>query len=292
MIPSNNSNNSNNSNKCKRCGYSSVHKHCLEKHLLRKTPCQPLISGEEGLVEKQLEEIRKNRKSSGASEQSEQSESYSQKPVCSKCGASFMHASNMYRHRKHCTGTGGNDALQTRLQLLEQKIDQLTRATVNNTTHNTSTSTTNNTNCVQIQINAFGKEDVSHVTPTMLEKCLRRTNKGLIELLQHVHFEDKTRGNANVRITNSNMRYNLAEVNDGKRWLFCRRDRVLNDMLDRGHDMMQGHWEENEENMRSNTSESLFNHIRCWMDKVAGNDKSTIEELLTDIYTIILNASS
>ena len=42
---------------CSRCGYVTKHKHCLEKHLQRATPCEPTIS--HASPSQLLEELRR-----------------------------------------------------------------------------------------------------------------------------------------------------------------------------------------------------------------------------------------
>lgn len=64
---------------------------------------------------------------------------------------------------------------------------------------------------------------------------------------------------------------------------------MLNQMLDKGQDILQEHLDDHAEEIRNECSESMFRFIVDFFDRVSEKDKRTLEELITDIYILILN---
>jgi hypothetical protein len=173
--------------------------------------------------------------------------------------------------------------LRDEVKLLRQQATE--RCT---TTNNIQVNQINNHNHNQV-IHAFGKEDMRHLTHGFLNTCVRKTNKGLIELLETLHFGSEKK-NANVRILNKKLQ--LAETNDGSgNWKYERRDQVLNALLDKGHGILQDHFDDNQDEIKESVSESMFEYIVQWFQRMEDKDKSIIEDVLLDIYVLLLNKS-
>jgi hypothetical protein len=160
---------------------------------------------------------------------------------------------------------------------------------INNTTSHHTNNTRNQTNNQTIvNINAFGHESLNHITPQFLDRCVLRRDKGLVELIGKIHFDPKHAENNNIKATNK--RSNVVSVHNGTAWRYDRKDRVLDRLVDEGHGMMQEHFEDNEDRIREAHSETMFEVIRKWMDKMQERDKKTVDSVLTDIYILLLNA--
>jgi hypothetical protein len=255
---------------CKRCGYSTKYKNALKNHLNRKKVCEPKVSDID--VSELLEEL---------------SRGFNDKTYdCEKCGKKFNNRQNRHTHLRIC-GVGCD------VDELIKKIDEMQKQLSNMSQGNTITNHHNIQNNISItqnnQINAFGKEDTKHLSHAFLSKCVRKTNMGIIDLLEKLHFDPEA-NNANVRITNKKLS-SLIEFNNGEKWQYARKDSVLNSMLDKGRDILENHYEYNADEIKLEVSESMFQYIAEWMEKVADKDKRTIESLLTDIYVLILNNS-
>lgn len=270
---------------CARCGHQSTTKGNLQKHLRRKTLCEALL---EDLTVEQIYQRHP-----------ELAPVQKHKPfACSQCTARFTSSDARSRHMRHvCRGSNDTagpapselETIRAELERLKMIVDG--GSTASSSVNIASNNNNNNTIHQNVVINAFGSEDVSHITPALLEQCIRRTNKGMIDLLNHMHFEDKSRGNANIRITNQ--KNGLAQTHNGQRWLFCLRDQAIKDMLNCGQEMMQEQWDEGgtRETLHKTLSQSLYNHISAWMDKLADEDRETIQSMIQDIFILILNNS-
>lgn len=220
--------------------------------------------------------------------------------ICDYCAKIFKSRQGRWKHqRNHCKKkpdeNSSQDTVVGMLKALQEKVKELETQThtICQNTNNTSNSNNVQTN-IQIhqhnQINAFGHESQDHLTHAFLNTCVRRTNKGFIQLLEKLHFDKDMQGrNANVRCPNK--KDQLLQFNDGTRWKYERRNTVINDMIDKGQGILQEHFEDNQDEIKEDISETMWQYITKWMEKMEHRDKSTLESLLTDIYILILNNS-
>lgn len=266
---------------CPRCGHTTKTKGNMQRHLQRKTLCHPLLR------DIRLEDIYEMNK--------EWSCQVKEKPyVCGECQATFTTSQARSRHVHHfCKGGMDSHSKEERdkMERMEHQIQTLTDR-LSSMEQNSKASQIIQTNCGNVQVNmvnAFGKEDVCHLTTHFLDRCVKKTNVGLIELLDKLHFGTQNGCNANVRIMNRKLP--LAEVNDGQQWKIEKKDKVLNRMVDKGHDMLQGHLEEHQERIKEQLSESMWEHIQEYFERMEVRDEATIREVLDDVYIMLLNKS-
>jgi cyclopropane fatty-acyl-phospholipid synthase-like methyltransferase len=66
---------------------------------------------------------------------------------------------------------------------------------------------------------------------------------------------------------------------------------VLGDLVDRGHGIMQDHFDDHEGRFREDYA-AMFDHIREWMDKMQEKDRKTYGSVITDMYILVLNATT
>lgn len=268
----------------------------MKRHLARKNTCPPIYSEDEQaeIVEALFPAVAKCK-------------AY----ACAHCSKSFASSQSRSNHTRvhHAPAVSPVDAMQLasvvadlqkqlyELQNKQQKRSKTMKTRVggdsafgSDNTFNCSSNTTINNNVTQnIVINAFGHENTQHISKQFLDRCVRRTNKGLVELIEKIHFDKNVQENFNLCATNKKVP--LLRVHDGLNWSYGRKDQILGQLVDKGHGMMQEHFDGHEDNIRDSVSESMFNHIRVWMDKMHENDKKTWEDVLTDMYILILNAT-
>lgn len=282
---------------CERCGHTSKHKRDALRHLNRKYPCPPLLS------QKSTQELAA----------SIQNAVRPDKTVKCACGKGFKtHASMNYHKAHHCRGVGNptsvdrsNEqpnsvveqmlALQTQMLQLQEQIKTLSsgqsgqnHTTINATTTNNSVSIGQQVNVVMI--NSFGNENLEHITPQFIEQCVRRRDKGLIELLERIHFSDGAPENNNVKV--ASMKRSEVQVFDGDRWKYHDKDRVVKDMVNAGHGIMQEHFDDNESSLRERVSLSLFQAIQMWLEGVHEEESDIIKPLMRDVFNLIKTYSA
>ena len=272
---------------CPRCEYRTRDYYVMKRHLSRVNPCPPVHSDDEPQdILKQLQEAPRASKSM----------------ACPYCTGTFSCRQSKYAHIKrfHQEASKPVDvATETlqRMDAVEQSMRRLLELTTSSSSPAATSTVVNTVNTVvnvvnnnHIVVNAFGRESLEHVTPAFIDQCVRRTDKGIVELIEKIHFDPDVRENCNIKATNAKVP--LVKYNDGARWKWGRKDKLLDEIVDRGHGLMQEHFDDHEDVMRNRLSISMFEHIRKWMDKMQDRDKKTWESVITDIYVLILNASA
>lgn len=263
---------------CERCGYVGGNKQCLVRHLQRKKLCPPEHSNvpTEQLLHKILvpwSETGNNIK-------------------CTFCNRPFQARSNMYRHQKVCKkrpfGSSTEGELREELDKMQEEIRQLKSCQ----THTQNQTNIQNQNNIQTQnilvVNAFGKEDMSHLTDAFKSQCIRRTDKGFVELLEKIHFDPSKPENKNLQI--SNIKLPFIRTFDGNRWTYQEKDDILNNLMEKGQTILSEHYDEHEDVIKQNLSNSMVEHIHTWMELIEIKDKDAQEKLLRKIYLLILNS--
>ena len=278
---------------CARCHYIGDTRQSIYRHLTRQHPCYPIYSSREchDLLA-DFEQKWKARRAIAGPKRSKDAKSASASPkVCCECGNTFAFASSLSRHKQTaCKGRSTNQGVPTAVDARQPSTVSCPQQahTINNNNSNNTIHTTNTINN-NIIINALGNESLEHITPAFLDQCVRRTNKGIVELIERIHFDPDTPENCNIKATN--VKLPLVKYNDGVRWKWGRKDHLLDQIVDRGHGLMQEHFDDNEVAMKDKMSDTMFDHIRKWMDRMQEKDKRTWESVITDIYILILNAT-
>lgn len=263
---------------CERCHYDTKYLSALKNHLSRKKPCAPLFATNS------CEELLKAHE-----KQNKHSASYK----CTFCHKSFGTRQGKYNHQLICMKKLENQdetcqeivdkikesVLKTLIKDKKQSLTIINNTTINNTENN-------------IQINAFGKENLEHITKSFLDQCVKRRDKGLLELVQKIHFNDNALENQNIKITNMKMPF--IKYHNGNNWILEKKDKVLNEVIDKSHGMMQNHFDDHEDEYKETLylSENMLNYIRDWLEKVSDKDKEVYDSLLTDVYLLIYNAKN
>lgn len=270
--------------KCKRCGYTATTKGNLKQHWNRKRIC-PAHLGDIS-IEYLRSELANVTNSSD-----------DRKFACDKCQKKFSTAQGKYQHKRDfCKETSNtlDDSVQDTIQIMHKEMQELKNELSllkNQTTivaNNTTTTTQQMIQVNQQVINAFGQERLDHISSHFLNQCVRRTDQGLIALLEKLHFDPVVNGeNANVRITNRKLP--LVEVNDGRQWKFEKKEKILNRMVDKGQDILQEHLEGNQERIKEQLSDSMWEHVQGFFERIDVRDETTIRNILDDVYIMLLN---
>jgi hypothetical protein len=126
--------------------------------------------------------------------------------MCPKCRKVCTSKAAKSRHVRNCDGTGNEQALviHTPPSSQVQPIETTNNLTTNNYVHAaqvTMNQQTNN-NVVNIHINGFTKEDLSHVLdPEYLDARLCELNgRGVYNMVRDVHFNPAKPENQNIRL--------------------------------------------------------------------------------------------
>jgi hypothetical protein len=130
-------------------------------------------------------------------------------------------------------------ALQTEIQHLKQQFTS--QGQTNNSTTNNNQRVNQKVNI--ININNFGKEDTSHITPEFLKNCILNPTKGITSLIENIHYDTNKQCNANIRHKSS--KQNTLEKWVHPKWVLCDASSTIDDLISKGYKLMSLHHQEN-----------------------------------------------
>lgn len=264
------------SNTCKRCGLTACSKQALVRHFQKKNTCQPLLS--DMPVQTLMDEIVIKEKVN------------KEKTIeCPKCHKLFGYTNNMYVHRKTCRTVAVEEPhvdLQGEVTRLREEVDKLkTAQSASTTINNTNNVIINNINC-----NAFGKENLDHISNEFLHKCLLKTTDGITDLVNHIHFsKDAPSQNMNVFAKNLGKRNTFMRiVGDDGNWQIADKDIVLHKMLWNGYRILQEYFLDSKTRNDADVKEREDSLIE-WFSEVGTIASKTYYKVKRDIYVLVYN---
>lgn len=175
-------------------------------------------------------------------------------------------------------------------QEFKESIRHLQASSSNASVQNiNSHNTTNTTNTYNIQINAYDRPNISYLTPGFLTQCVRRRDKGLCELIEHIHYHPDHIENHNIRVQNKKL--NWIETHNGERFVYQDKNKVLDELIREGYEILEEHYAENEEDIQEalNHNETRLEEIREFLEKCRDQDINVIAPLKQNVYLLILN---
>lgn len=102
-----------------------------------------------------------------------------------------------------------------------------------------------------IELRAFGNEDVSHITSAKLESYLTRVkDDGLVLLATDIHFNKDVPQNRNIEVISSKNK-TVRVYSGNNQWSVRARLDAINEIFKKSHDMMWMHFKENYRNVLS-----------------------------------------
>ena len=201
--------------------------------------------------------------------------------ICMYCGDNFSTFAHKRRHELHrCKN---NEAVkQRKLVETEREIQELKKehrktielllAKIGNTNI---INTTNNLN-----INSYGKEDTTHITDTFKTQMLDMPYKMIPKMIEHVHFNENKPENKNIQLPNKNE--NKIKIFTNNRWIYRKKDDILNDLIDGKYFMMDTHYEM----ICNKIKNKRYENFRTKYDS---KDKTTIDHIKTESELVLLN---
>ena len=177
---------------CLFCTFNTNKKSSIIGHLSRKYRCNPsfiLLKGEK--ITEGLHYSSENDK------KNENYEVIDDKYKCNICGKLYRHKTTFYKHSKKCIGEKPE---------IVKKVVNIETQNIHNDYSTNITNTQNIYNNISIQINPYGKEDLSYIDKKLLTEMINEYRKLgdeadiLYKFAQLVHFNDKHPENKNIQI--------------------------------------------------------------------------------------------
>jgi len=155
---------------------------------------------------------------------------------CGECGKMYSYYFHIKRHidEKKCGyGNDGNKNEKRGGKTDKKRGEKKPKYTFNVNFNNCNFSMVmNNT----ININNFGNENLEVLTDNILKRCIENPQRGLIDLIQYIHFNPDVRENANVRLKSERGR--LLEVFEEDGWRIKDTDITIHNLLTSKKDIM------------------------------------------------------
>ncbi len=211
--------------KCERCGHVSTTKGNLLQHLKKKTECDAKVSSttRETLIAKLVRVSTKEKIHE-----------------CDFCHSKFSTPQGKSQHKKICP-KHPNKELQRRVDEMEEIIRRLQSDIAKNTVQTNHIETQNNTNNINIniQLNNFGQENTSYLTPEFLTYCIMNPKKGISSLIESIHYNKDYPENHNLRC--KSLRDNVFEKFIDTRWTICDASNTLDELIKKGYRILESH---------------------------------------------------
>ena len=166
----------------------------------------------------------------------------SDKFKCKFCDKEFNHYQNRWRHQKKCKidYDKNNDILKKENLELKKEIQEMKKQMLDLMNkyckmHPKTLQKINNqlNNCNIINIVQFGKEDVVNTLSKKEKlKILNNGYQSFNKLVECIHFNDKYPQFKNIAITNLKDNIAYKYDNDDNKFIACKKDELLEDLMD------------------------------------------------------------
>jgi len=200
---------------------------------------------------------------------------------CIYCQTSLKSRSSFNRHIKTCklvplTKSDIIDIEKTVIKKMNNNIPLQKSKNIQNI-NNTINSTTNNTQNIfyvdhriidekNINLNAFGKEQLDYISKDLLKNIISRPESGIIKLIEHVHFNDDQPENQNVIIKNKSDPY--LEIFNGEKWEKYDKKVAIQNIISTKKDIMDDYFDEQvEKNILSTFIKKNYETFSTMLDE-------------------------
>jgi len=181
--------------------------------------------------------------------------------TCKYCLKSYSTNSNLNKHQKKCKSKIDIELKEELFQLLKLEINknnkdlekqnlflklqinnlqkELNSDITTNITTNHNYTSISNTNCNNKTINilAYEKTDLSHLTDKDFESIMKKCYKSVPTLIEKTHFNPLKPENKNIYI--SNIKQNFIMKYNGGKWILSNKDETLDDLYENSSNILE-----------------------------------------------------
>lgn len=187
--------------------------------------------------------------------------------TCDLCGKVFSSKGNKNKHRLRCKSKINmkdnmdylieeNSKLQNEVKVIKKLLSK-EKEKKNNIINNTTNIMQNN---IQININDYGKEDISHIPMEFVRDLITKMNTySIVKYIEAVHFQNPM--NMNIVIPND---LNVVLMKNGNNWAMNNKDYVLNGMIVKNFDRINDIYEKLSPNLPNVIKKNYTQYAECF----------------------------
>ena len=200
---------------------------------------------------------------------------------CDYCDKKFMSKQSMYRHKRHfCKLKNKNNQNLEDLKLIvKEQNKQITKLIDKVGTTNITQNNINN-----IQLNNYGKEDISYITDQFKTNLLKGPYNMIPKLIEQVHFNKNKPENKNILFPNK--KDNKIKIFTGNKWIYKNKDEVINDLVDGKYFILDTHFDNSSKDELNNFNKNIYEKFRDLFDL---KDNKLHQQIKKDCELVILN---
>ena len=263
---------------CNVCMFSTKLKTDHKRHLQTKKHIRNL---EENTLKTQ-KDPQKTQKDPQKTQKDPQKNTTLKKHNCDYCDESFSTFAHKRRHELHRCIENNDLNYKTLYRKAEKDKNELYKKMetllekVGNTTH-----IQNNT--ANIQLNNYGREDMSHITDTVKNSLLKKPYGMIPLMIEAIHFNDAKPENKNIVLPNKND--NKIKIFTGNKWVYKKKDDIINDLVDGKYFIMDTHYDTVSPKLNSQT---VSNYVK-FKEYFDEGDKELVENMRKECELVLLN---
>ena len=276
---------------CDLCEKVFNHKSTYLRHINRKNKCKPKtknnVKNENGIIYSQ----------NGINIPKME---YYNSTICIYCKKSYSTVYNLNKHKKKCKFKKDTDKKEELLELLKleiktdiEKENLFLKHQINNLQKelevkiNKTTNINyniNNTNCNNKTINilAYDKTDLSHLSDKDYESIMKKCFNCVPSFIKEAHFNPLKPENKNLYI--SNIKQNFIMKYNGEKWILSKQEDTLNELYENSSNILEDKiedWEINKYKYDPTAVEKFYKFLEI-------KDKDTFKNKIKDDIKLIL----
>tara|TARA_Y100000385_G_scaffold103279_1_gene106755 strand:+ start:39 stop:713 length:675 start_codon:yes stop_codon:yes gene_type:complete len=141
-----------------------------------------------------------------------------------------------------------DQCLKEQMDFMKEQIEILMKKAGNNTTNTDNSINDNSTNNIDnkqihININGFGKEDLSYLTDRYFRDLFNIPFSAITTLVEEIHFNPKKPQNWNAKIPDDKTSKALIYNAEKEMWVKREKKEVINDMVEKSYNMLDANFE-------------------------------------------------
>jgi len=277
---------------CQICNYSTNIKCNYLKHLNTKKHKKRALEQEEtetinkkSIKKSQKEPVESIKRAKKSQQNSSKTNNFS----CDYCNSTFSTYANKRRHELHRCHKDENPHYNNTIKKLEDEkkelynyIDKLINK-VGNTTNN---NTINNNNNINIHLNNFGEEDISHLTTQIMTALIKGPCKMIQNAIKFIHFNDSKPENKNICITNVKSKH--IKVFKNNKWCYQNKHEAIENIIDKNYNILDDHYEYKGKEELTDFERERYREFQQFFDN---QDKKLHSKIKDESELLLLNES-